>query len=345
MTCKNCGATLAEDAMFCVKCGCKAEEGRQQKQQNTQQKTPVQGNAKAGQKKQKAVHTGISVVLGILVIVLGIGASAIFLLRHMVRAEGIDNAIEELEVSEARLRFLKGDDFQAPTVAELIQNNIDSEWREYLTDENLEKLLSEKFIKRFIADKINDYVEDLLKNTGDGIIETKDLEKLLDKNRDTIAEMTLLIIEEGEARYLAEQMEDLLEQTDLSLYRDENPQVFRLISFLGSYGMAALFLVLAVLALAGIFILQSRKEKVLVYLGICSVLVGATNFAAGAMTGSLVTFLNRSIGFGRSFWKSLLGPVKGMGMMQGSILVVAGVVACLAYGRLHKTGQKKERES
>lgn len=344
MFCKNCGAVLAEDALFCKECGCKAEDGawQQDQQELQQEKQPTTEKGKPAQgRRGNTVHTLLSVLLSIFLVLLGISASMIFLLRHMVSEDGIDSAIKGLDIAEAKLCFLEGDDSSSLTIAELIRSNMEPELRQFMTDEGSKQLLDEKFVRRFVSNKVNDYVEDLLNNTGDGIIEMKEVEKLLEQNRDTIYKDTGLWIEEGEASLLVPQLEELLDQTDLSLYRDENPQIFLLIRCFGSYWMAALFLLLAALLLAGIIALQDKKSRGLIYLGVDLTLVGIFGFAAGGMTGSLISLLNRTIGLGRNFWRTLLDPVKSMGMKQGGILVAAGVVLCLIYILLSRRSKKK----
>lgn len=282
----------------------------------------------------------ISVLLSIFIVLLGFGASLVFLLRYMTSKEVIDNAIKKLDISEAKLRFIDEGD---KTIAELLQSNIDPELRQFLTKDRLEKLLGEKFVRNFVSGKANDYVEDLLKNTGEGIIEVDELEKLLEKNKDTISEDTSFYWETGEIHQLVKQFEGSLDQTDLALYRDENPQIFMWIRIFGSYGMAVFFLVLAALLLVLIIALQNKKLNALVYMGVTLILVGISNFAVGGMAGSQVSSLNRTIGLGRSFWKALLDPVKSRGMSQGIAFVAVGAVFCLVYILLRVSiGSKKK---
>lgn len=106
------------------------------------------------------------------------------------------------------------------------------------------------------------------------------------KNRDAIAKyIGGYMMQEEEAHEIAGLTESLLEETDLSLYRDENPQIFLLIRCLTSYGTAAILMALALLATICIFILQNKRIIGLVYLGICSVLTGAFNLAATVIAG------------------------------------------------------------
>lgn len=130
---------------------------------------------------------------------------------------------------------------------------------------------------------------------------------------------------------LVKTAEELLDQTDLSLYREENPQVFLLIRCFASYWMAAIFLLLAILLVAGMIALQDRKVRCLIYLGVDMFLIGVANLATGIVTNSLVSLLNRSVGLGRSFWRALFSPVQWRGMIQGGVFVAVGVVFCLVY--------------
>lgn len=105
--------------------------------------------------------------------------------------------------------------------------------------------------------------------------------------------------------------------------------------------MAALFLFLAVLLLAGTIALQDKKARGFIYLSIDLILVGVFNFMAAGMTNTLVSLLNRTIGLGRSFWRTLLDPVKNMGIRQGVILVAVGVVLGLVCILLNTISKKK----
>lgn len=339
MYCKNCGTVLADDALFCAECGFRMGEEEQQAKEQKES-----GKENVPKRSGKKGNVPLSIVLSILIVLLGTCASVIFLLRHMVSEDVLDSAVKALNVSEARLNFLE----ETPTITELIRQNLDPEMQRYMTDEGMEKLLSEKFVRRFVSDKVSDYVEDILKNTGEGIIETKEIEKLLEQNRALIFEDTLFIIEEGESHQLVSRLEELLEQTDLSLYRDEDPGVFRLIRCFSSYGIAAALLTLAVLAAAGIFALQDRKSKALSYLGADLLLIGALDLAAGGMGDPLVSLLNRTVGLGRGFWRALLDPVWSRSLVQGGILAAAGVILCLLYIAIRAAHRKntsiKKRE-
>lgn len=113
-------------------------------------------------------------MLAVFVVVSGTVVSAISLLRHMAGVEVVGNAINGLDISDARLCFLE----DSPTVEELIWKNVDLLWQSVVQKERIEELLDERFVRRFVSDKVNDYVEDILKETGNGVIEVRDVEKL-----------------------------------------------------------------------------------------------------------------------------------------------------------------------
>lgn len=346
MFCQNCGTVLDDGVLFCKECGFKVEDATPQELQREVQSVAVKREP-AGEdrekEKQSRRHQGkaarifLSILFSVFIVFLGIGASITFLLRHVVSEDVINSTVKALDISEAKLCFIEG----SPTITELIQDNAEPEIKNSLTDERLEKLLGERFVRKFVSDKINNYVGDILHNTGEGIIAGKEIEKLLEKNKETISKDINCWIDDGEIHQIVSRLGELLDQTDLSLYRDENPQIFWLIRCLASYWTAVVFLALAALLLAGIIFAQTEKANGLIYLGIDMILVGIFSFAVSGITGNLVTLLNRTVGLGRKFWKTLFESVGNMGIKQGIVLAAVGVVCFLIAWVLKILSRKK----
>lgn len=331
MVCEKCGNMIQAGEKFCMKCGNSMEPEQQLNKTYEEKKMQVESEAE-GSAGGKGGSKVLSVMLCILIVLLGVSASTIFVVRHAVSEEEVENLVDEVDISEIKVGFLMGGS-KTTTLAETVSGFGQKYFDNALTSKDAAKIMDEKFIRKFVSKKLNDYVEDIFYETGDGIIEEDELESLLEKNAEKMQEITGLYFGEEEISFLMKEMQtdDALKNTDLSAYRDENPAPFSLVKNLLSYWLMSLFLILAVLLIVYIFYLQKKKIKGFFYLGVSVIAVGVTEFVLAALVSRLGVELNGTISFGRKFWQLLFEPVRTMGTSIGIVLVIAGIVCLLIY--------------
>lgn len=293
--------------------------------------------------KGKAACVVLSVLICILMIIFGMYAETIFLVRSATGKGAVAALVKDLDISEIRMNF--GGE-EGDTLTDYIVDQAGGVFKEYITKRKVQKLLKQKFVTIFLEEKINDYVGDIFGETGKGVVEVREIKKLLERNDDTIFE----IIDPEMKRYfpgdpydyLEEELEKdgTLEMTDLSRYRSEQPLVFSLIKSLLSYWMLVVLLVLILALTVGVFLLQQRRITGFCYVGVSLIIIGIAGLAVSFTTGIMATGLEQGIGLDREFWQQILAPVHIKGLIVGIILAVSGAV-CYVINIVGKAVQKK----
>lgn len=385
MFCRHCGAQIPDEAVFCTACGQKVErqttvpepqkdasltqsaepvkdeeavvnvavgESAQPVETPVSKEEPIQKkDAKAKKEKVKKEKTAkgkaacvaLSVLFCILMIIFGVYAETIFLVRSATGKGAVADLVKDLDISEIRMNF--GEE-EGDTLTDYIVDQAGGVFKEYITKRKVQKLLKQEFVTKFLEEKINDYVGDIFGETGKGVVEVREIKKLLERNDDAIFE---IIDPEMKTNfpgdpydYLEEELEKYgtLEMTDISRYRSEQPLVFSLIKNLLSYWMLVLLLVLIVALAVGVFLLQQRRIKGFCYMGVSLIIIGVVSLAVSFTTGIVASGLEQGIGFEREFWQQILAPVRTKGLMVGIILAVSGAV-CYVINIGGKAVQKK----
>lgn len=324
MFCENCGNELPEGASFCAKCGSRMVSELKASSAMSGESVATESGEKTGSISLYAI---MSVVLCVVISLLGISASMIYLIRQATSEDAIDSMVKEIDISEIKVEFLENE--KVSTIADFISNY----YNEDVSSDQIETLLNKKFVRKFVAEKLNVYVEDLFYETGDGIIEEKELKELLIKNADDITKITGFRMSEDDAQLVIDDLKKngILENTDLSVYRENNPRPFSLIKNSLSYWMMALLLIFSLLLMVSIFLIQDKKIKGLCFMSASLIAIGIGDLLAGIMSSSLVTTLNRNLELGRKFWQQVFMPVRTTGIRLGIIMIVLGVICCLIY--------------
>lgn len=293
--------------------------------------------------KGKAACVALSVLICILMIFFGVYAETIFLVRSATGKGAVADLVKDLDISEIRMNF--GGE-EGDTLTDYIVDQAGGVFKEYITKRKVQKLLKQGFVTKFLEEKINDYVGDIFGETGKGVVEVKEVKKLLERNDDAIFEIIdpeMKTYFPGDPyEYLEEELErhGTLDMTDISRYRAEQPLVFSLIKNLLSYWMLVLLLVLTVALAVGVFLLQQRRIKGFCYVGVSLFIIGIVSLSVSFMTGIIASGLEQGIGLDRELWQQILAPVRTKGLMVGIILAVSGAV-CYVINIVVKAVQKK----
>lgn len=338
MFCEECGNQLSENARFCPKCGHEmaAQAAPVQPLPVGLPKTPAVSPGNVPAKGAAADRSGggaLSIVFSVLIVLIGIWVSVIFLVRHVTSEKVVDSVVRGLDLSEIEVGFLTEDGGDM-TLAEYISDYADSIFPIPWSEKDVRELLNQKFIRNFAIEKVNDYVRDLFHGTGEGVIKVNEIKSLLKKNENAIYKITGVHLTEDDLDYMADIMtdEEILENTALSEYRHEDPGMFSIIKTMFSYWMLILLLIVAILLILGIFLVQGKKLKSFLYLGISLVSIGFVDLITSIfIVDSLAEKMNGSLELGRKFWRPLFAPVQRMSVTLGIVLTVAGVISGLVY--------------
>jgi hypothetical protein len=270
-----------------------------------------------------------TVLLSVLFVIFCTLAGVVHILRSVVAEDAVDNLVKEIDMSEVKVGAI--DDLDDDTLTEAVLEYSKELTREPLTEDEVEDLLKEDFVTDFVSDKMNDYVKDLLHNTGDGVIEAKEIEKLLEKNRDEIEDITGCYLTDNDIQNIYNKIKKDLKKTALSDYRNDNSFSFAAVRSLMSYPFMIILILLAVVCVAAIAFLNSDRLVVLKYAGICLVITGFLDLLNGLIIGGSASRLNNSIALGRKFWRQLLAPARSAGIVMGIVAAVMGVICIVIY--------------
>lgn len=322
-----------------------AEVAKTEEDQSGEEKKKKEKKEK--KKRGKAACVALSVLACILVVILGVYAETICLVRSATSKDAVADLVKNLDVSEMKIYFggQEGD-----TLTNYVVGQAGGVFKDYITKAKVRKLLKQEFVTEFLEEKMNDYVGDLFGNNGKGVVEVQEVRKLLERNDETIFEVLdpeMKTYFPGDPyEYLEEELErnGTLDKTDLSRYRTEQPLVFSLIRYLLSYWMLALLLVLIVALAVGVFMVQQQRIKGFGYMGVSLFIIGIVSLAVSFMTGIIASWLEQGIGFESEFWQQILAPVRTKGLMAGIILAASGAVFYVIYA-IGKAVQKKKAEA
>lgn len=319
------------------------QDAKAKKEKIKKEKIKKEKTKKEKTKKGKAACVALSVLICILMIIFGVYAETIFLVRSATGKGAVAALVKDLDISEIRMNF--GGE-EGDTLTDYIVDQAGGVFKEYITKRKVQKLLKQEFVTKFLEEKINDYVGDIFGETGKGVVEVREVKKLLEGNDDAIFKIIdpeMKTYFPGDPYdYLEEELEEYgtLEMTDISRYRAEQPLVFSLIKNLLSYWMLAVLLVLILALAVGVFLLQQRRIKGFCYVGVSLIIIGIVSLAVSFTTGIMASELEQGIGFEREFWQQILAPVRTNGLIVGIILAGSGAV-CYVINIVGKAVQKK----
>ena len=227
MECTNCGETMENDAQYCPKCGKKILEGEESCKEittelNMSEVQKIKMNNKSARGKKKICNV-LSIICCVLTIILGIGSSLIFLVRSATSEEAVDNLVDAKILSDIKIGFLLEDADKKQTISDYIMENLDDEFivNFNLSKDDVKEFLNEKCVRTFVKNKLNDYIEDLFMETGDGIVESDEIKELLEDSAKSFYEDFGYYLSESDCEYISEliEKEGILKNTELTIYR------------------------------------------------------------------------------------------------------------------------------
>lgn len=352
MKCTQCG-TLIQGGRFCPKCGSPAPQTQVPAGQpvNVSQEKSESKGKNEGKGKKAVVPIVVSVLLCLVIIGTGISASTIFIIRNGFSKASVKSAVKKVEFTKMKVGSLvdiKNGDKKAK-LPDLIYDSIAPGFREKMGDREtalkaIEDIIEEDFVQDFVSEKAGDYMSDLLTGSGKGTIEVDELVDLLKENRDELANLT-----EGSYKFSDKDFKamedylkhnDVLESLQLSELKEDNRSAFDTVQNLCSYILFAILLCVCVIMIIGLFFVNRKFKKSMIYVGVSLLFIGVLDCVIGMMTGKAATVMNDIMAVGEDIYMTLLSPARTCSLILGGCVILAGVLAVvlpLILGKRQKT--------
>ena len=347
--CTQCGTQIQEGGRFCPNCGCVVSVPYAT---NTSQmavstfsaaQTPIQtvqdGRKKAGRAGEKitAASVLLSFLLCFFLIILGTAAGAVFLLRRGLGQAAIESAVQRIEFAQLKTGELSGSGDKQETLPDVIYDNIEPEFRVYLGEDRetavgtIGDVLEEDFVQDFVSEKVNDYAKDILTDSGEGKIEVDEVMDFLKDNQRELERMVddQYHFAERDFDSVEQFLKDseVLESFRLSKIRRENRSGFDMVQRLCSGVLFGVLAGLCALLVVGLFLVNRRAGRALVYIGVSFLFIGALVCVGGVMINQAAEILNDLLSLGDKFYRALMTPVQIYSFIFGASMMFVGILA------------------
>lgn len=266
--------------------------------------------------------TGITIVLSIIICLIGLLGSIAGSARYAMRDDAIEKLAVEWDLSQMQITKIAANLPMSYFLMLMMETpGID--------DTGTGNLIDAEYTREFIAQKMRDYRDDLLKNNGKGKIEFSELVMLDERYQDAVSQdLQYRLTADDIERY--EMVWDNLaisERSMLESYRSERPAVFALIRVV----LSGWFLALAVLAVLGggigLWYLHGHSFRGHMAYGLALILVGVVDCVAAALLGSMAAAFNRFLDIHTNLTELALAPVGNVLWAVGAVAAALGVVA------------------
>ena len=343
--CTQCGTELSGKERFCPRCGHAVEETQAQATAAPETETAdvplvVTEQPASGRRGKKLTPLSVflSILICIVLVILGIGTSLAGIVKMSLGETAIETAVGNVALAELNTAQLSGSGDRGETLPELIYDSISPEFKDYMPEKEealdaIEDILEEDFVKDFLAEKTQDYVSDILTDSGDGRIEADEVTDLIRENRKKLEDLTqgAYRITDSDIEEIGEYLEQnkVLENMELSQLQGENKPAFDLVQNLFSYWMLGILAGLCLLFLVLLFLVNRRFRRSMVYVGISFLIVGAADVVLAMMTGSISDMLNDALKLGKNFYVTLLSPVRINSFIVGGCTLLVGLLGLI----------------
>ena len=202
-------------------------------------KTPKGGKVPLLAKKRLGFGKGLLVVLlCILLFVSSVGAAAIGTLRLATSPEVITDLVTGISLSDIPADLIYLDAEEDADLIDMIHkdlSNMDPAWEE-LRDKDLEEYI-QSVVLPFVADEVNEVIQDIYNDRTNAAITRKEVQKLLDSSADYLEEeCNFPLDEELTDNILTDMDEDeLFKIVDMEYLRDEYGDVLDILRWCTSY--------------------------------------------------------------------------------------------------------------
>lgn len=286
-------------------------------------------------------RTVSTIVFSIFVCLIGLTGSFAGSLRYGLRDEAIETLATEWELSQMQITKIADRMSMAQFFVVMVQTP-------GIEEQGAVNLLDADYTRNFIAAKIRDYREDLLKKTGKGRVDFADIAALEETCREEICrDLGYNVTAEDMERY--EILWDNLgldERFILDHYRENKPGIFGLAGALLSDWFLALAALLAAGGCVGLWFLNGRSFSGHRIYGTALLALGVLDCAAAAACELLADAVNRAVNMRSNVMDLFFAPVGDMLLLLGMFSAVLGagliVLSVWEKMRLKKRGRRKK---
>lgn len=381
IVCPNCNAEYTKKVAFCGKCGTRLlqesedvkvaenieisanktkeqdskneeielkEKPKESKVNETQlprhevnNMPPNGGKQMRGQDKFKAFA---SVVICIIAFVIIFTSSGLIAVRHATSPKVIENTVRDIDVSAIPVDWLwKDSPWQGSTLSEVIYGNVDSYYLLMfgVNENSIEKLLEKSFIKNYLVDKVQNYIDDIYHSTGKGKISVDEIEELLKDNIQSIYKITgYEIIEEDVSNIKAELSLNLTIIDEISVATLREKGHLKWIWVLSYPAIILLVIVAGLLVWAIIAVNRLRKDRLLTHIGASGVVTGIMQLLTSLIVEPLLYTMVPVLTQGKSIISTILSPANSCLQLIGGIITIISAIL-LAVGLILNKRYKK----
>ena len=282
--------------------------------------------------------TGITIIVSIFVCLIGLMGSFAGSLRYGLRNKAIETLAAEWELSQMQITKIADRMSMAQFFVVMVQTP-------GIEEQGAINLLDAEYTRHFIAEKIQEYRDDLLHRTGEGRIGFEDIAELEETYRDEVCQdLQYNVTADDMERYrIVWDNLALGEKFVLEEYRSDRPGMFGFASVV----LSGWFLALSALLSAGVglwFLNGHSFDRHGIY-GTALLVLGIIDCAAAASCGLMADTINRIINMRSNVMGLFFSPVGNMllalGLASALLGVVMIVVSVLTKKRIEKAQKKK----
>lgn len=267
--------------------------------------------------------TGITIILSIFICLLGLLGSVAGSLRYAMRDSAIETLAQEWELSQMQITKIAAYLSMAQFLAVMMETpGID--------ETGTEHLMNADYTRDFIAAKIQNYREDLLRNNGKGRISFSELVQLEEENREAVCRDLNYSISDADLERYGTVWDNLAltERSALEYYRSDRPVLFAFARIVLSVWFLVVVAVLFVPgAGAAFWHLYRRSFKGYNVYGMVLILVGVVDCIAAVLRDNLVSMINRTLDVRGNLMTLVFTPVANMLLAIGICSILGGVLA------------------
>ncbi len=259
----------------------------------------------AAPQKSRVGKTILSVVLSVLLFVVSLLSVGLVCIRHTTSRGTIEAALNQIDLVEVIDYVYTESGFAEEgidTFAECLSKYREDKYGYSISEKQLEKFIEKSTLKEFMAEKVADYVGDLLSGTDDFEITKSEINDFLHDNERVIEVCFNTRISDVANDELDELVDWLVDDEDLELFSDIKPSellgdgsaAFYAVTFGTTYFTLAILLALVVLCLVGMGLndlSQGAMGSGIVFTAIGGLLTAGTLVVLG-----LPTLLKSAIG-------------------------------------------------